>query len=79
MTDESLPDEPGYSVRQRGANGVRAEGVRLHGAVMLIVRAIRMNVPDTHPGAQVVKCEALVKTLQQYMMSKLGWREEDPR
>jgi hypothetical protein len=46
---------------------------------MLIVRAIRMNVPDTHPGAQVVKCEALVKTLQQYMMSKLGWREEDPR
>jgi hypothetical protein len=79
VTDESLPGEPGYGVRQRGANGVRAEAVRLHGAVMLIVRAIRMNVQDTPPGLQVTRCERLVRTLQEYMMVRLGWREGGAR
>jgi hypothetical protein len=79
LTDESLPGEPGYAVRQRSANGVRAEGVRLHGSDMLIVRAIRMNLPDSHPGYQVTRCERLVRILEQYMMVRLGWRPEDSR
>jgi len=79
VTDESLPDEPGYAIRQRGSNGVRAEGVRIHGSVMLIVRAIWRDSPGTHPGFQVMKCDRLVRTLQEYMMTRLGWREEGPR
>ena len=79
VTDESLPGEPGYAVRQRGAQGVRAEGVRLHGADMLIVRAIRMNVPNTNPGSQVMKCERLVRLLQEHMTVRLGWKVEDAR
>jgi len=74
VTDESLPGEPGYAVRQRAADGVRAEGVRLHGADLLIVRAVRMNRADQHPGAEVMRCERLVRILQEYMIVRMGWR-----
>lgn len=74
VNDESWPEEPGYAVRHRGRNGVRAEVVRLHGKDMLIVRAIRMNVPPERAGEEVSACERMARIVQEYAAQKLGWR-----
>ena len=77
VTAEPMPGEPGYTVRQRGRDGVRVEGVRLRGDDLLIVRAIWLNAPDAHAGQQVAKCERLVRILQDHMMVKLRWRDAE--
>ena len=79
VTDEPWRQEVGYAVRQRGADGVRVEVVRLRGAEMIVLRAIRMNVPGTHAGFQVAKCERLMRILQEHLLVKLGWREAGDR
>ena len=81
VNDESWPNEPGYVVRQRGGDGVRAELVRLHGREMLIVRAVWKNPkpplssPLGHPGQRVAYCERIARLIQDYEVQKLGWRE----
>ena len=80
VNDESWPQEPGYVVRERGRNGVRSELVRLHGSEMLVVRAIRMDVPAGKSGEEVSTCERLARIVQEFVMSrKLGWRDEPGR
>jgi hypothetical protein len=75
FAEGSLEEEPGYSLRHVGPDGVRGEVVHLRGDRMLIVRVGRKAPFGDTPDEEVSRCLRRAHLVYDFMAAKLGWRD----
>ncbi len=74
LLEEPMPGEQGYTLRHRGPSSVRSELVRFRGTDLFIVSVGRSRPFDSTPDQEVVRCERRARTVELYLLEKLGWR-----